>query len=120
MAAVGVTLVVAAVLVRSSARSAALDSLARQAALTAELQRASPSHVRTNLGAFYETQQEQLSIFTIPQAALLLPPEAGAALRAGRPVRGSVTVSGKRYLFAAQPVGTRAIVLLRSARLEAS
>jgi two-component system sensor histidine kinase BaeS len=122
MAGVGITLVVAVVLVRSSARSAALDSLARQAALSAELQRALPSQglASPSLGAFYQTQQEILSVLSIPQAALLLPPEARGPLRAGQPVRGSVTVSGKGYLFAAQPVGTKAVVLLRSAQLEAS
>jgi two-component system, OmpR family, sensor kinase len=121
VAAVGVTLVLAAVLVRSSARSAALDSLAREAALTAEQQRATPSQTGlTSLGAFYETQQQQLSILTIPQAALLLPAPAGAALRAGKAARGSITVGGKSYLFAAHPVRDQAIVLLRSTRLEAS
>jgi two-component system, OmpR family, sensor kinase len=121
VAAVGVTLIVAVLLVRASARDAALASLSRQAALTAELQRsASPPQGLTALGAFYETQQQQLSILTIPQAALLLPPYAGAALRAGKAARGSVTVGGKRYLFATDPVGPQAVVLLRSARLEAS
>jgi two-component system sensor histidine kinase BaeS len=121
VAAVGVTLVVAALLVRSSARSAALDSLAREAALTAEQQRTTPSRTSlTNLGAFYETQQQQLSILTISQAALLLPRPAGAALRAGRPARGSVTVGGKDYLFAVDPVRSQAIVLLRSTKLESS
>jgi two-component system sensor histidine kinase BaeS len=118
VASVGVTLVLAVVLVRSSARSAALDSLSRQAALTAELQRSNSG--LTSLGAFYETQQQQLANVSIPQAALLLPPGAGTDLRAGKATRGSVTVSGKRYLFAAQPEGKRAIVLLRSAKLESS
>jgi signal transduction histidine kinase len=121
VAAVGVTLIVAALLVRSSARTAALDSLSRQAALTAELQRSTPSQTGlTSLGAFYETQQQRLSILTIPQAALLLPPDAGTALRAGKAARGSVTVGGKRYLFAADPQGRQAVVLLRSATLESS
>jgi len=119
VAAVGVTLVLAAVLVRSSARSAALDSLAREAALTAEQQRSAPTGL-TSLGAFYETQQQQLSILSIPQAALLLPAPAGAALRAGKPARGSVTVGGKDYLFASHPAGSKAVVLLRSTKLESS
>jgi two-component system sensor histidine kinase BaeS len=119
VAAVGVTLVLAALLVRSSARTAALDSLSRQAALTAELQRSNSSGL-TSLGAFYETQQQRLAIVTIPQAALLLPPDAAKALKAGNAARGSVTVSGKKYLFATVPVGKQAVVLLRSARLESS
>jgi two-component system sensor histidine kinase BaeS len=120
VAAVGVTLVVAAVLVRSSARSAALDSLARQSALIAEQVRATPQTGLTSLGTFYATQQQKLTIVTIPQAALLLPPGAGAALRAGKPSQGNVTVGGKSYLYSANPVRNQAVVLLRSATLEAS
>jgi hypothetical protein len=122
VAAVGVTLVLAAVLVRSSARSAALASLAREAALTAEQQRATPQTGLTNptLGAFYETQQQQLSIWPLRTVALLLPAPAAAALRANRPAQGSVRVGGKNYLFAAHPVGSNAVVILRSTRLEAS
>jgi two-component system sensor histidine kinase BaeS len=122
LVAVGVTLVVAAALVRSSARHEALRSLARQAALIAEQQKAASSqqHELTSLGAFFDTQQEQLAILGLRQAALLLPPTGGAALQAGRPAQGSVEVGGHRYLYAARPAAGRAIVLLRSARLEAS
>jgi two-component system sensor histidine kinase BaeS len=51
---------------------------------------------------------------------LLLPPEAADALRAGRSAHGSVDVSGREYLYATTRSGDRAIVLLRSAKLEAS
>jgi two-component system sensor histidine kinase BaeS len=120
VAAVGVTLVIAALLVRSSARSAAIDSLRREAALTAEQERSQKG--RTSIGAFYATQQEILNIVTIHQAAALLPAPAGAALRAGKPAHGSVTVNGKDYLFAASPVGLndQAVILLRSTTLESS
>ena len=119
--AVGLTLAVAVVLVRRSARHEALKSLQRQTALVAAQQRAKPQgqHL-TSLGAFFETQQERLAIISIPQAALLLPPSAGEALRSGRTVDGSVDVSGKHYLFAARPAGGQAIVLLRPSKLEAS
>ena len=122
LVAVGVTLVLAAALVRSSARHEALKSLARQAALIAEQQKAtSPQqHGLTNLGAFFDTQQERLAILGLNQAALLLPAVGGDALRAGSPAQGSVVVGGHRYLYAARPVGGRAVVLLRSAKLEAS
>jgi two-component system sensor histidine kinase BaeS len=119
--AVGVTLAIAVVLVRGSARDEALKSLQRQAALVAAQQRATPGGQKlTSLGAFFETQQEQLAIISIPQAALLLPRSAGEALQAGEPVDGSVVVSGKHYLFAARPEGDQAIVILRLAKLEAS
>src|SRR5206468_1362204 len=48
------------------------------------------------------------------------PHEGAAELRAGRPAQGSVDVGGRRYLYAARPSRGRAIVLLRSAKLEAS
>src|SRR5438477_6020360 len=121
VAAVAVTLVVAALLVRRSVKHEALKALTRQVALIAAQQRAtSPSHKLTNLGAFFKTQQEREAIISIPQAALLLPSDGAAALHAGRPAQGSVDVGGRRYLYAARPVGKRAIVLLRSAKLEAS
>ena len=122
IAAVAVTAVVAALLVRRSVKHEALKALARQAALIAAQERAttSPSQKLTSLGAFFKTQQERLAIISIPQAALLLPGDGATAVRAGRPAQGSVDVSGKRYLYAASPVGRQAIVLLRSAKLEAS
>jgi two-component system sensor histidine kinase BaeS len=119
--AVGVTLAIAVVLVRRSARHEALKSLQRQTALVAAQQRGTPQGQRlTSLGAFFETQQERLAIISIPQAELLLPRSAGSALRSGNTVDGSVDVSGKHYLFAARPAGGQAIVLLRPASLEAS
>jgi two-component system OmpR family sensor kinase len=122
VAAVAVTLVVAAVLVRRSVKHEALTALARQVTLIAAQERAKPSPSRkvAGLGVFFETQQERLAIISIAQAALLLPRDGGAALSAGRPAQGSVDVGGRRYLYAARPVDRRAIVLLRSAKLEAS
>ena len=122
VAAVGVTLIVAAMLVRSSARNEALSSLARQASLFATQQRAAPASATklTSLGAFFDTQQERLAILSLPQAALLLPPEGGDALRADRPAQGSVVVGGQRYLYAAHPERKQAVVLLRPAKLASS
>jgi two-component system, OmpR family, sensor kinase len=122
VAAVAVTLVVAAVLVRRSVKHEALSALARQATLIAAQERAKPSPPQklTDLGVFFETQEERLAIISIPQAALLLPRDGASALHAGRPAQGSVQVGDRKYLYAARPVGRRAIVLLRSAKLEAS
>jgi two-component system, OmpR family, sensor kinase len=122
VAAVAVTLVVAAVLVRRSVKHEALSALARQATLIAAQERAKPSPPQklTDLGVFFETQEERLAIISIPQAALLLPRDGASALHAGRPTQGSVEVGDRNYLYAARPVGRRAIVLLRSAKLEAS
>ena len=114
--AVGLTLAVAVVIFRRSSRDEALKSLERQAALIA----ATPAgQQRTALGTFVETQQERLTIISISQASVLLP-RAASALRGGEAAHGSVSVSGKSYLYAAEPSGQRAIVLLRPSRLAAS
>ncbi len=121
VASVGVTLILAVVLVRDSVRHQALQSLARQASVIAAQQRAAGSEsAPTNLGVFFATQEERVSILSLSQAALLLPPEGSAALEAGRPAQGSVTVGRRRYLYATLPEGSHAVVLLRSATLEAS
>jgi two-component system sensor histidine kinase BaeS len=113
--------VLAVVLVRSSARQQALKSLARQAALLAAQQADAGSQAGLpGLGVFFDTEQERATILSIPQAALLLPAPDGLRLRAGQPTQGSVVVGGQHYLYAAHPVGTRAVVLLSSAKLEAS
>jgi two-component system sensor histidine kinase BaeS len=117
---VGVTLVLAFVLVQRSVHDEALQALARQVALIEKQQRAEGGTQITSLGVFFETQQERLAILSLSQAALLVPSSGGEALRAGRPAQGSVDVNGQRYLYAARPSGQRAIVLLRSAKLEAS
>jgi two-component system, OmpR family, sensor kinase len=115
---VGVSLIVAATLVRRSAQHEAIKTLARQAALIAEQQRASPAgEGHSNLGAFFDTQEEQLAIESLAQAEPQLPPDGRAELAAGRPAQGSVVIGGSDYVYAAHPVGTRAVVLLRPAKL---
>ncbi len=121
LASVGVTLILAVVLVRRSVQDDALKALARQATLVAKQQPAlAAARPPTSLGVFFKTQQERLAILPLPQAAILLPPAGSAAIRAGRPAQGSVEVGGRRYLYAARRDGQRAIVLLRAAKLEAS
>jgi two-component system sensor histidine kinase BaeS len=122
VASVLLTLVVAWLLVRHSVHHDALKALARQADLIAAQQRAAPSPGQppAGLGVFFATQEERLTIMSIPQAAFLLPSAGAVALRAGRPAQGSVKVGGRNYLYAARPVRQRAIVLLRSSRLAAS
>src|SRR5262249_46612276 len=113
LASVAVTLVVAVVLVRRSVRDEALKSLARQAALIAaqERSRPTPGPGLTNLGAFFDTQQERLAIVSLSQASLLLPPDGAADLRAGRAAQGSLDTGDRSYLYAAHRSGSRAIVL---------
>jgi signal transduction histidine kinase len=121
VASVVLTLVVAAVLVRRSVQHEALKSLSRQAELIATQERAlRPADQRlSGLGLFFATQQERLTIVSLPQAAFFLP-EAAEGLRNGQSAEGRVKVGDRSYLYAARPVGQNAVVLLRAARLEAS
>lgn len=119
---IAVTLVVAALLVRRSAREDTLKSLGRQAALVAAQEGQNPptDSPGTGLGVFLDTEQERLTIISLAQASFLLPSAVAEDLRAGRPAQGSVDVNGTQYVYAARRSGTRAIVLLRSAKLAAS
>jgi two-component system OmpR family sensor kinase len=121
VASVVLTLVVAALLVRRSVQHEALKSLSRQAELIATQERAvRPADQRlTGLGLFFATQQERLTIVSLPQAAFLLP-EAAEALHKRRGAEGKVRVGDRNYLYAVRPVGKNAVVLLRASRLEAS
>jgi two-component system sensor histidine kinase BaeS len=113
--AVGVTLLLAAVLVRRSVRDDALDSLGRQTALIAKQQSEQPVG---SLGKFFETEDQKVSIVQLDQASLLLPPEDAEELRTGGAAQGEVEVGGRHYLYAARRNGDQAIVLLRSSRLD--
>lgn len=115
------TVGIGALLVRRSAEQQARKSLDRQADLLAVEERAAPSKPEqiTSLGLFLATQQQRLAIVSLDQAALLLPPSGAAALRSGRRADGDVTIRGTRFLYAARPVGSKAVVLLRAARFEA-
>lgn len=121
LASIGLMLGVGVVLVRDSSREQALVQLARQADLLAARegsQTATDSRF-ADLGTFLSTQEERVAILPVRDAALLIPPKGGAGLLNGVPVRGLVDVRGTRFLYAAQPVGTQAIVLLRAERLAA-
>src|SRR5262245_3299798 len=112
---VAVTLIVAAVVVRQSVRDNALDSLARQTALIAQQQRSRPV---SSLGEFFTTKDQQLTIVSLPQALLLLPPSGAEALREGREAKGSINVNGHSYLYAAGRSGDQVVILLRLSSLD--
>src|SRR5216110_2801759 len=117
-----VTLVVGAFLTRRSLESEALRSLGRQVDLIAT-QRGEPAIAHRgapDLGSFLATEQERLAILTPDQAELLLPSKGAAAVRAGQPATGSVTLHGTRYLYAVRRNGSEALVLLRTAHNQAS
>jgi signal transduction histidine kinase len=114
------TVGIGALLVRRSAEHQARRSLDRQADLLAVQERSAPMIPErlANLGLFLATQEQRLSILSLDQAALLLPSAGAALLRSGRPADGNVTIRGTKFLYAARPVGSRAVVLLRAARFE--
>jgi two-component system sensor histidine kinase BaeS len=102
LAAVSVSLLAGAYLVRRSIEHAGLNGLRRQVALLAkEDLHPSPGP----LGRFLATQDERLSVLPRRQARLLLPD--GSA--------GRITVHGRDYLYATQASGPDAVILLRTA-----
>ncbi len=115
--AVGVTAVTAALLSRRAERSEALTSLERQAELLAR-QRAALAGDRPGRARLVTTDRDNIVVLSRQQAAFLLPGRYAAALRAGRPARGTVRVRGRDLLFAAQPTGRSTLVLLRPDHLD--
>src|SRR5438552_14056809 len=102
LAAVSVSLLAGAYLVRRSVEHAGLNGLRRQVALLAN-EDLHPS--AGPLGRFLATQDERLSVLPRRQARLLLP--GGSA--------GRITVHGRDYLYATQTSGPDAVILLRTA-----
>ena len=102
LAAVSVSLLAGAYLVRRSIEHAGLNGLRRQVALLAN-EDLHPS--AGPLGRFLATQDERLSVLPRRQARLLLP--GGSA--------GRITVHGRDYLYATQTSGRDAVILLRTA-----
>lgn len=101
LAAVSVSLLADAYLVRRSIEHAALNGLRRQVALLAnEDLHPSPGP----FGRFLAIQDERLSVLPRRQARLLLP---------DRPA-GRITVHGRHYLYATQTSGPDAVILLRT------
>ncbi len=101
---VSLTLLAGAYLVHGSLNRAALAGLGRQADLLA---RRGVRPAAGPLGLFLATQDERLAVLPQRQAELLLPD-------AGRAGEGTVTVGGRRYLYAARPSGGDTVVLLRT------
>jgi len=102
LAAVSVSLLAGAYLVRRSIEHAAVNGLRRQVALLAhEDLHPSPGP----FGRFLATQDERLTVLPRPQARLLLP--GGST--------GRITVHGRDYLYATQTSGPDAVILLRTA-----
>jgi signal transduction histidine kinase len=108
---IGVSLGVGLLLTRRAVEDATLDGLAKQAALIAAEQRtaiAPLAHIQ-QLRPSLARQGERYVV-----GAELLPASARSEAAAGRPAKGSVTIGGTGYYFAAQPIAGRTFVLLRS------
>jgi two-component system, OmpR family, sensor kinase len=102
LAAVSVSLLAGAYLVRRSIEDNALKGLRRQVALLAK-EDLHPSG--GELGRFLTTQDERLSVLPGRQAKLLLPESPS----------GRMTVNGRDYFYASEPSGLDVVVLLRTA-----
>jgi two-component system sensor histidine kinase BaeS len=117
-----VTVLVGGVLTRRSLDQDALRSLSRQIDLIAAQRSGTGAQPATrSVGSFLATEQERLAILTPDQAELLLPAAGATAVRVGDGVAtGSFELHGTRYLYAARRNGSEALVLLRTARSQAS
>ncbi len=102
LAAVSISLLVGAYLVRRSLEHAAFSGLQRQVALLAN-ENLHPA--AGQFGRFLATQDERLSILPKKQARLLLP---------GSPT-GRITINDREYLYATRMSGPDTVVLLRTA-----
>jgi two-component system OmpR family sensor kinase len=102
LAAVSLSLVVGAYLVRRSLEQSAFDGLRRQVALLAH-EDLHPPHGA--FGRFLATQDERLSVLPRKQARLLLP-EAPT---------GRLTINGREYLYATKTADRDVVLLLRTA-----
>jgi signal transduction histidine kinase len=109
---VALTFAVGLVLTRRAVDSAALKDLAHQADLIAGSQTTalSPLTHLPDLQPYFDRQQESYLTYG---GARALPPSAWRALKAGRPVQGTVSLNGVPSFYAARLVDGKPFVLLR-------
>ncbi|MGZ4290561.1 MAG: HAMP domain-containing sensor histidine kinase [Gaiellaceae bacterium] len=107
---VGLTIGVGLVLTRRAVDNSTLQDVALQATLIAQRERVAlvPFTYLKSLEPLFERQHE-----TYLLGVRKLPVSAQQRLRHNLPARGSVTIDGIAYYFAAQPVHRRQFVLLR-------
>ena len=108
--AVAITLGLGLVLTRRAVEDATLKDLSHQAALIVGEERnaLSPLTHLPQLQPYLDRQHER---YVLDPG--VLPASARRALALRRPVAGSVMLDGTAYYYAAEPVGTRAFILLR-------
>jgi two-component system, OmpR family, sensor kinase len=107
---VALTLGLGLVLTRRAVDDATLQDVAQQANLIAGTQQVAlaPLVHLPELKKYFARQNE-----TASTDVTHLPAWARKSLAQGEAAKGSVTIGGKDYFFAAEPVGTQAFVLLR-------
>jgi len=107
---IGLTLGLGLLLTRRAVDRATLQDVVHQAELIAERERVAvvPFTFLKPLRPYLAKQHE---IYHTTAAGL--PDSAKRLLRQGKPAQGSVTVDGRGYFFAAQPVDNKTFVLLR-------
>jgi two-component system sensor histidine kinase BaeS len=118
----GLTLGIGLWLTKRSVEHASLRALAKQASVLAERERIATfpfAHLRL-LRSFVERLDERLEVVPLRRSSPFVPAKVRSRLKARRPAQGSMTVDGRRYLFAAQRVGNQVMVLLRPAGLRGS
>jgi two-component system OmpR family sensor kinase len=114
---IGVTFGVGVLLTRRAIERANLDDLAHQADLLAERESQFdvllPFSRLKRLKPFLDAQHQQIRIVDLRRPSVYLSGEALEDVRARKPVEGSITVDGDRFLFAARQVQGKGFVLLR-------
>jgi signal transduction histidine kinase len=114
---VGLTLALGLLLTRRAVDKATLKDVVHQASLIAARERVAVSPF-TDLQPLRPVFAQQREIFD--QDPSYLPARANARLAKKLPAEGSVSLDGRDYFFAAQPVGTHVFVLRRPKSVTAS
>ncbi len=107
---VSITLGLGLILTRRAVQDATLKDLAHQAALIVGEERTALSPL-TNLPQLRPYLARQHERYVLDPT--VLPRSAQERLAAGTPATGAVGLDGTDYYFAAEPVGRRALILLR-------
>jgi len=113
--ATGISLVVGGVLTRRAVDRSILKDVAQQADLLTDRERVAllPLGDLDKLRPFLARQDERAVVAPLDRPSTYLSTDAVARLRTERGSKGTVSVDGKDWFYAARPVSGRALVLLR-------
>jgi two-component system OmpR family sensor kinase len=122
MLSLSVTLVVGAALTRRAVEQATLRDLAHQADLLASRERTSiaPLAHLAELRSYLARQGERVVTVPLGASSPYFSQSDAEKLASGASIHGTATADGKRFFFAAVPVGGAAFIVLRTAHLGAS